>query len=354
MDAVTEYLTELVACDCSRVTIRSYAYDLAVWLSFLAARQTSWSNATQIDVRDHVLWMKDTPPRSPRMSVAASDVDSSAGGHAASTINHRLTVISGFYAFHERNESGPAVNPVPQRGRRRSHISPMEPWVYGTRAAYRQRVPRPLPRAVEDALFAETFATLDNDRDRALVTMLVSTGARASELLGIRGADLDWGGQRVALIGKGDRIREWVAASPEAFVWLAKYLTQRCPLESTGEVWLTLRRPFRPLKYPALRAVLRRVNIKTGARVALHDLRHTCALRLASDPQVSLVDVQSHLRHRHLSSTQVYLVAPPEQVIASVRAHHQRNEAPEPARSPVPGGWTYDGADMAELFGPQS
>jgi integrase len=54
------------------------------------------------------------------------------------------------------------------------------------------------------------------------VALLVSSGARASELLGMTLTDVDWGGQRIRLIGKGSRTPEWVAVSSEALLWLSQ------------------------------------------------------------------------------------------------------------------------------------
>ena len=34
-------------------------------------------------------------------------------GYAPRTINHALSVVSGFYEFHARNGNGPLINPVP-------------------------------------------------------------------------------------------------------------------------------------------------------------------------------------------------------------------------------------------------
>jgi hypothetical protein len=40
-------------------------------------------------------------------------------GYAASTVNHALTVVSSFYAFHLHYGRGPVINPVPVRAERR-------------------------------------------------------------------------------------------------------------------------------------------------------------------------------------------------------------------------------------------
>jgi integrase len=75
--------------------------------------------------------------------------------------------------------------------------------------------------------------------------------------------------------------------SGDALRWLARYLAHERPtLEPTGPLWLTLRRPLRPLGYQALRAVLLRIDEQLGANWTLHDFRHTCGTRLAADPSV--------------------------------------------------------------------
>ena len=42
-----------------------------------------------------------------------------------------------------------------------------------------------IPRSIPDQAFNELFAALTTNRDRALIAFYISTGARASELLGV-------------------------------------------------------------------------------------------------------------------------------------------------------------------------
>lgn len=75
-----------------------------------------------------------------------------------------------------------------------------------------------------------------------------------------------------------------------------------------------------PLTYDALRAVLRRANALLGTNWTMHDLRHTAAVRMIRDENLTLRDVQTILGHAHLSSTQVYLEEDDE-VIRRVSQH---------------------------------
>lgn len=75
----------------------------------------------------------------------------------------------------------------------------MQPHDSGRRAPLRQKVPDRIPRAVPDRLFDALFAAAGRDRDRALRAFYVSTGARASELLGVTVDLVDPGTQRIAV-----------------------------------------------------------------------------------------------------------------------------------------------------------
>ena len=72
-------------------------------------------------------------------------------------------------------------------------------------------------------MFNELFARLRSHRDRALVAFWVSTGARASELLGAVCSGADPGQQLITVIRKGSRAVQQLPASPDAFVWLRLY-----------------------------------------------------------------------------------------------------------------------------------
>jgi len=366
---VAEYLRHVTVGDFSGLSVRSYGLALLRWLRFLRAAGVGWDRAGQAEVADFVLWMRSAPAgrrHRPGGPVPGS-VNPRTGkrylgeGFAPATINHNLAVVRSFYEFHIGQHAGPVRNPVParrgSRGRVRAdaHHNPLEPFRPARRADYRQRVPQTAPRAIPDGLFDELFAAMGCDRDRAIVALYVSTAARPSELLGMRGADIDYGGQMVAVTRKGTRAVQWLPASPDAFVWLRIY-QHSLPEELSGAdqpVWWTRRRPWRPLDYDAMRAVLRRVNDGLGTNWTLHDLRHTGAVRMANDPKMPLVTVQMLLGHAHLSSTERYLKPHLEQIIAHAREHHQRQASQPETTRPGPE-LRYDDADLRELFGWQT
>ena len=101
-----------------------------------------------------------------------------------------------------------------------------EPYRPERSGLYRPAVATRAPRRIPDERVDELFACLPSHRDRALVAFYVSTGTRASELLGATIADADPGQQLITVIRKGTRILRPVPASPDAFVWLRLYQAQ--------------------------------------------------------------------------------------------------------------------------------
>jgi integrase len=352
--AVRAFLQDLQAAGRSGATQRSYAMDLLRWFRFCWAIGVAWDHATRVEARDFCRWLslRDKPSR---VSGAAgrgvrgrpNAVTGRPGPgdrYATATRAHSETVLRVFYEFHRDAGTGPMVNPFPlarqRQARPNAHHNPLEPFRAERVGLYRPRVPKRIPRCIPEELFNRLFAALGSHRDRALVALWVSTGARASELLGVRCGDVDPGQQLVSVVRKGSRAVQQLPASPDAFVWLRLYqstLHDAAPAGLDDPLWLTLRRPWRPLTYPAARAMFGRAGGALGANWTLHDLRHTAAYRMARDPLVLLTDVQWVLGHAQLSTTQIYLTPMPADVIAGMLAHHRRGEQTRPAGHVDPG-----------------
>jgi len=345
VEAVSAFLRDLQAAGRCAATQRSYAMDLLRWFRFLWAIEVPWRQATRVEARDFCRWLAlcDKPLRgrgSPRTGARnlVTGKPSPAAGYAPATRAHCETVVRGFYAFHQEAGSGPMVNPFPLVGERReqrahAHHNLMEPWRHERSGRYRPRLTQRIPRCIPDDRFNQLFAELGSHRDRALVSLWVSTGARAGELLGVHVGDVDAGQQLVAVVRKGSRAVQPLPASPDAFVWLRLYqctLDASVPAGRDDPLWWTLRQPRRPLTYHAARAMFTRANQVLGANWSLHDLRHTAAYRMARDPQMPLTDVQWVLGHAHLSTTQLYLT-PPEHADMTIKERALARTAPSAA-----------------------
>ncbi|MHB1063418.1 MAG: tyrosine-type recombinase/integrase [Georgenia sp.] len=344
---VSDFFASMLASGASPGSLRSYAMDLLRWWRFLAAIEVLWQRAGRVEARDFVLWMRLVGP--PGRSVT----------YAPATINHALAVIKMFYADRQVAGDGPLVNPVPdaehRQGRRvQAHHNPMQPFVPGRRAPLRQKLPERVPRYLSDVRFDDLFAAMVCDRDRALLAFYVSTGARASELLGVTVDMVDPGAQRIGVRRKGSGRLQWLPASADAFVWLRLYEQQVRRPAGEKALWLTRRMPVRALTYPAARRMLQRANDSLGTGWTLHDLRHTAAQRMVDDPGLSLSDVQWVLGHENITTTQLYLRPREADVVARVLGHH-RDRAEPPVRSAAPvDGSGYSAEVLALLLGGQA
>ena len=361
------FFRDLMAAGRSEATVRSYGMDLLRWFRFLAAVEVSWGQATRIEARDFSCWIQST--LKPRRGSGPNPGGSSPGGlnavtgkplpgpgYAVSTVRHSETVLRSFYELHREAGSGPIINPFPLRqprrgGRPNAHHNPLRPFRNEAAGRYRPRAVARIPRAIPDRLFDELFALLRSDRDRALVALWVSSGVRASELLGLRQGDVDPGNQLITVVRKGSRAVQQVPASPDAFVWLRLYqqsLRGKVPAGRGHPLWWTLRRPFVVLTYHAAHRMFERANALLGANWTLHALRHSAAQRMIADPALPLTDVQWVLGHARVESMQPYLTPTREQVVERALEHYARGSRPQPPALPAAG---YNPASLQVLLG---
>lgn len=357
--AVDGFVEELAASGCSKSTARSYCHDLLRWFRFLDAIDVEWSGAGRADVRDFVRWLqvKQNPQRERALRVgsrpAAGSINPLTGkqylstGYAPRTINHALAVLSSFYDFALYADLGPLQNPVPRPNEGRpTHRNQLEAARPRRRTAYRQKQPAYQPRAIAEEVLQQLFAVLKHDRDRALVAVSLSTGARAGELLSMTLGGVDVGRSVLSVVAKGRAgQRVWVPAAPESFVWISRYLTARPPGPPEEALWMTLRRPSRPLTYFGLRQVLERANAELKLNLTWHDFRHTFSGRLLSDDGLSLTDVQELMRHRNLSTLAPYATSRLEELVNRLHQHVNRPATPAPTAAVG-----YDRDDLQVLF----
>jgi integrase/recombinase XerD len=165
------------------------------------------------------------------------------------------------------------------------------------------------PAAVERLLESPDGNTRLGRRDRAALETLYATGCRASEVAGLRPADLDLVGGMARCVGKGNKERR-VPLGSRAIEALVAYLERDRPIlvarrPETATVFVS--RYGRPLSRSALWKLVKQHALAAGLSgdVSPHTLRHSFATHLLAGG-ADLRAVQEMLGHASIATTQIY------------------------------------------------
>lgn len=139
-------------------------------------------------------------------------------------------------------------------------------------------------------------------RDRAIVTMLLSTALRAEELLAMRLSRTDVDRHRTVVPVKGGGERVVLFGRP-AEAALRRWLEVRYPVRCDN-VWLSARRG--PLTYGTMNAMLHAVAERAGVEGTAHIWRHTGATAYYEHSK-DLMATAAYLRHSRPETTVRYL-----------------------------------------------
>jgi integrase/recombinase XerD len=169
-------------------------------------------------------------------------------------------------------------------------------------------------------------------RDRAILETLYATGSRASEVVGLRLADMHLDGGFCKCIGKGSKQRI-VPLGRVAVNALRIYLErQRSTLVKTSPEtpWLFVSKGGKKLTREMLWVLVKKYVKRAGlnTKVSPHTLRHSFATHLLSGG-ADLRTVQELLGHASIQTTQQYTHVDRDRLRAIHRKFHPRGGKPE-------------------------
>jgi integrase/recombinase XerD len=282
LDGYLDHLT--VERGAARNTIASYRRDLLRYRDFLAARGIGSLDAVrESDITDFVAALR------------RGDAAAGAPPLAASSAARALIAVRGWHRFAAAEQLTPtdvarAVKP-PTPGR---------------------RLPKALPLSQVEALLRAAGGDDPRGlRDRALLELLYSTGARISEAVGLDVDDIDVTDRSVLLRGKGGKQRLVPVGRP-ALEAVQAYLVRgrpalagRARLGAAPALLLNVRggRLSRQSAWQVLQQAARRAGIEQA--VSPHTLRHCFATHLL-DGGADVRVVQELLGHASVTTTQIY------------------------------------------------
>jgi integrase/recombinase XerD len=173
-----------------------------------------------------------------------------------------------------------------------------------------ERIPHVLsPESVEKLLAEPQPADRYYLRDRALLETLYATGSRASEVVGLKLADLHLESRFCKCLGKGSKQRVVPLGEP-AIRALGDYLSQLRPKlvrAVPDSPWVFVSRGGKPLTREMLWILVKKYTLRAGLnrRVSPHTLRHSFATHLLAGG-ADLRTVQELLGHANIRTTQHY------------------------------------------------
>jgi integrase len=311
VESVDRYLAWLTNIEKSPNTVRAYACDLKLFVTFLAARELAWDQVSLETLGEFTAWL-----RSPAENVIVLERGTPA--RAARSVNRTLSAVFGFYEFHARS-GVPLARELVARGR--SGHGSYKPFLHGiAKAKPRGRVGRlpdveQLPRVLTVVQVQAILDAQQRLRDRFLFALLFDTGMRVGQALGLRHEDIVSWERRIEIRPREDNAngargkggRGSVPVSAELMRLHLEYMHEEYGDLDCDYVFVNLwgGRRAAPMRYDSVYELAKRTSAKVGFEFTPHTLRHTHAT-LARRGGMSLDALQRMLTHRSPMSTGIY------------------------------------------------
>ena len=278
-------------------TIRTPASDYLEWLSVEKGRSVATIDASRRDIGKFSTWMRER--QRDALDASENDVEAyvatlRASAHAESSVARAISVLRGWFGF-MLDEGTVTKDPTARvKGARRGRT-----------------LPKPLDEEQIIALLDSVHGNAATDlRDRALLEMLYDTGARVSEVVGIKIEDLDFDEELILVTGKGSKQR-LVPMGVTLRNVMQRYLAQGgrdtfINARKTSRLFLNIRGG--PLSRQGVDLIIRKRALVAGierSRISAHVFRHSCATHmLARGADIRVV--QELLGHASIATTQLY------------------------------------------------
>lgn len=314
---IDQYLSYLAAIERAPNTQRVYARALSMWWPFLQRRGRGWNDDKLLaELGQWVAWL-----RQPADDIGLLPSATVAPARSAKTINVYLTAVVGFYEYHARSGGVRTIESLIVRDGRRGP-TPYKPFLHGLsagrtdKALIRLKEPRTIVRHLPLDQALVVIRAQEHLRDRLLFALMLVTGMRIGQALGLRHSDFVSRTRTVKIISRDDNangarakgpVGELLGESPltEEIVHLySEYLHTEYGAIDSDYVFVNLRGATRgdAMTYGTVNELVRRTRRKVGFHFTVHQFRHTFAT-LTRQAGVSMEVVSRLLTHRSVATT---------------------------------------------------
>ena len=143
------------------------------------------------------------------------------------------------------------------------------------------------------------------ERNLLIISLLLSTGIRISELCHIHLKDINFSNRTLHIIGKGKKERILFLGDQTTFSLLKTYINKYCV--QPNDYLFTGQNPLKALSEQSVRLILKKLVKKNNLSITItpHMFRHSFATMLL-DKNVDIRYIQQILGHSSISVTQIY------------------------------------------------
>lgn len=308
--AADEYLAYLTAIERSPTTVRAYAFSLKLWFEFLSLQGLAWDRVGVDSVAQFVAWL-----RAPADNVIVLDVASAVRSPA--TVNRHLAAVFGLYDYQARSGVAVAAELVAWRRVGRGSYKPFLHHVTKGRPIptrpVKLAVPRQVPPTLTDEQILGVLSACDRLRDRFLFALLVETGMRIGQALGLRHSDFVSRDRQVRIVPRADNANGARAKTRAVHVipvttalvrLYSEYMHSEYGDLDCDYVFVNLwsEPKGRALRYSAVADLVGRIRARAGIFFTLHMLRHSLATDMVRRG-VPLEVTSKLLTHRSVATT---------------------------------------------------
>ena len=185
--------------------------------------------------------------------------------------------------------------------------------------------PPKIPQVWEPDQIEKILAAIDTvnpvgKRNYAMILLMVRTGLRISDVIGLKFSNIDWKNNQISLSQKKTGFHLSLPLSKELGMAIITYLKEGRPPSASDYIFVGHNAPFDPLGehnnlFPEIRRYMRRAGIEltNEKHAGVHTLRHSFATNMLKSG-ASVQDISQILGHSDLESTETYLRVDIEQL----------------------------------------